>query len=282
MSKRHGDGTSATEHGIIFRDRATAMLFFSDSAQIFLPSPIYVVSALLGCALYAFLHKPHGRWHRWRFFLAGLFGWAYLSSAPVFSNLLIAALEDNHRRPAAISGAKAADAVILVLASGRVRRTSEGAGAHPDEAGWSRAMAGIELWKSTGGKLIFNGGPTTSSGYAVADRMAELARRQGVPAAHIVVDRRAENTYENMHYALEYTQGSNRKVWLVTSALHMTRAMNIAKKLSITAIAYPCDFRANTSLSWRAWFPHHNGPKDLESVLHELIGIFVYRIRGWL
>jgi uncharacterized SAM-binding protein YcdF (DUF218 family) len=258
------------------------MLFFSETVQIFLPSLIYVVFALLGSALYAFLRKPRGLLHRWRFPLAGLFVWAYASSAPVFSNLLMATLEDNYHRPAAVSSAKAADTVILVLASGRVRRTSEGAGAHPDEAGWSRAMAAIELWKSIGGKLVFNGGPMTSSGYAVADRMAELARRQGVPDADIVVDRRAKNTYENMQYALEYTKGVNREVWLVTSALHMTRAMNIAKKLSITAIPYPCDFRANTSLGWRGWFPHNNGPKDLESVMHELMGMLIYRVRGWL
>ncbi len=258
------------------------MIFFSDATQLFLPSSVYVTAVLFGLTLFALFRTSSHNIHRWRLVFLGLFIWTYISSAPIVSNLLILSFEKNYSRPAHIPETKSTDTVIIVLASGRVRDTPEGTNAHPDEAGWARAIAGIELWKRVGGKILFNGGPVARSGTSVAGRMADLARQQGIPDANIIVDMRANNTYENILYSLDFIKMQNREIWLVTSALHMKRAMRVAKKLSMNAIPYPCDFRANTSLGWKGWFPHNNSPKDLESVLHEFFGIVAYRIRGWI
>ena len=255
------------------------MLFFSDPAQTVLPSVVYLAALLLVLVVIAFRGLPNSPLYRLRYVIVALFLWVYVTSTPLFANLLVQNLEEQYPIVRAQSSDHSPDNLIVVLTSGRVRSTLEGDHAFPDEAGWNRAFAAIGLWQQIGGRILFNGGPNAGDGRAVADRMAELARKTGIPDSAIIVDGRARNTHENIATTMPYINSD--RVWLVTSAIHLPRAMAVTNTLGIKAIAYPCDFRGNKALGWRAWFPNHNGLQDFERALHELLGMVYYRLRGW-
>jgi len=259
------------------------MLLFSDVAQVLLPSAVYLFALLLILAIAGFRAPDRSLLRRLRFLMVALAVCTYIASAPIFSNWLIGRLEEG---PAPVvperHGSQPQARLIVALASGRVRNTVEGERAFLDEHGWNRTIAAINLWQRIGGHLMFNGGPVASDGKAAADRMAEVAISYGVPRSEIVVVRAASNTYQNIT-TLRDSLGTDRpEIWLVTSAIHMPRAVNVATRMGLHVQQFPCDFRHNTAMGWRAWFPHNNGPADFELALHEVLGNAAYSVRGWL
>lgn len=258
------------------------MIFFSDPIQTLLPSVVYLAVLLLVLLVIAFRSSTDSLLYRVRYVFIILFFWIYLTSTPMFANLLILNLEERYPVIQVSKRDRNPDNLIVVLASGRVRNTIEGNHADLDEAGWHRTQAAIELWRQIGGRLLFNGGPTAHNGHSAADRMADLARSTGVPASAIIVDGRARDTYENLLYTVSQIDRNRHRVWLVTSAMHLPRTMAVASNLGVSATAFPCDFRGNKKLGWRGWLPHHKGPIDFERALHELFGMLYYRLRGWI
>ncbi len=67
---------------------------------------------------------------------------------------------------------------------------------------------------------------------------------------------------------------------LVTSALHMPRAVAVAHKLGLEVLPYPCDFRAEAPGKWQLWVPSNEGAAALEGALHEVLGLWAYRWSG--
>ena len=76
-----------------------------------------------------------------------------------------------------------------------------------------------------------------------------------------------------------------RKVLLVTSALHMPRSVALFKKLGIVVEPVARDFKVygvpGARLSFSP-FPRQNRFQVLGLYLHEKIGWWVYRVRGWV
>ena len=62
----------------------------------------------------------------------------------------------------------------------------------------------------------------------------------------------------------------------------MPRAAAIARKLEMAVVPFPCNFQANPRPGWQYWIPSNDGAEAFESVMHELIGLAVYRWRGWV
>jgi uncharacterized SAM-binding protein YcdF (DUF218 family) len=205
----------------------------------------------------------------------------YLGCTPLISNQVATLLESRYplQLPSETAGNKP---IILVLTDGWFRRAEHGYEAHIGEAGWERLEAAIELHKRIGGWLLITGAPSPDGGSSIAEVMAEVMRRMGVAKGQILVETRAQNTYENILLSKPFVPRDAAPVWLVTSALHMPRAMAVAERQGFRVIAYPCDFRSNRGTSWRAWIPSTHGAVAMERSLHEIFGLAIYRWRGWV
>lgn len=124
-----------------------------------------------------------------------------------------------------------------------------------------------------GDLLVVSGGPRRRGRPSAAPAMAVLAQRLGVARARILVEERSSRTSENAREVATLLQGAEREVLLVTSALHMRRAVLCFRRLGITAAPAPV--------------PHVPG-EDPErativgQTLHELIGLAYYRAAGWV
>ncbi|NEQ45555.1 MAG: YdcF family protein [Leptolyngbya sp. SIOISBB] len=163
------------------------------------------------------------------------------------------------------------------------------------EAG-DRVLHGAQLYNAgKAPKLILSGGRIAwrGGGPPESDDMAQIAEAMGVPSTDILEDPTSLNTYQNAVNvkAILAQEGMNR-ILLVTSAMHMPRSLAIFKKQGIEAISAPTDFliserRVAEVTGTRqaillSLLPDAGNLDDVSRAMKEYIGLFVYRLRGWV
>lgn len=171
---------------------------------------------------------------------------------------------------------------LLVLSAGWIRHDEEGPHIVMGGPSWERTAAAVTLWREVGGTLYFTGAPLPDGSDSVARHMLDAARSMGVPADHLRLEERSISTRENLVNSRDrFGLAGRRDVVLVTSGLHMTRAMAAASGVGLTPLPYPCDRRVDARRPWTHWLPDNEGPPALEEALHEWLGLLAYRLRGW-
>ncbi len=118
---------------------------------------------------------------------------------------------------------------------------------------------------------------------SIADsRMRRLLEEAGVPANMISVEGASTSTYENALYGARIlrSQGISR-IALVVESASMPRASACFRRQGIEVEPAPCDFREWDG--WRnEWMPSWKAIRDNEVILHEMLGLLWYRLRGWI
>ena len=192
---------------------------------------------------------------------------------------MIRALEDRYPRPpwpTHVDG-------ILVLGAGFDTATLKARGVPATNGGEMRVIAGFEAARRyPGAKLVFSGGSGAVGGAAWSE--AETARyifaQMGLDPARLILEPRSRNTYENILFTKALVKPKPGEVWLLaTSAIHMPRAMGIAKKLGWPMLPWPTDYMTAP----------HGGAADFsiagnlgatDYAMHEWIGGLAYRLAG--
>jgi uncharacterized SAM-binding protein YcdF (DUF218 family) len=182
---------------------------------------------------------------------------------------------------------------ILVLSGGVLGRTPPRPTIEVADAG-DRLLYGAALFKQGKAPRIICTGNVATGGLAprpAAEDMAELLTLLGIPTGAIVTETRSENTHDHaVTVCPMLTAGGASRVLLVTSALHMPRAMGVFRAgcPQVEFIAAPTDFRApyERPMPWyrRAanLLPTPRSLLDFSDVAHEYLGLAYYRLRGWL
>lgn len=163
------------------------------------------------------------------------------------------------------------------------------------EAG-DRIIYGVKLYKQ--GKaplLILSGGRVTWQGKQSPESadMASIAELMGVPSSAILQDTTSLNTRENAVNVKKILdeQKISGKILLVTSAMHTPRSLLIFQKLGMDVIPAPTDFfitnkdfyqSSSLALKFLNLLPDVDNLGKTTKALKEYIGIFVYRLKGWL
>lgn len=253
-------------------------MLLNNPVDIFMPTPLHLLLLLLILVVLAF-RTSNVAFRRWRWLLLLASAWCWLVATPVLAHFLGARLESAY--PPIEIAAVPRESVILVLAAGDPDERSLPDGDHLNTASLRRTIAAVRIWRERGGMLIFSGTAFHDERSAVSERMAELAREFGVPEKNIRIETTSLNTYENISNSIQLMDPARQPLVLVTSALHMPRAMAVARKLDVQPLAAPADFRARRELTWRAWLPNSGALPMLRLVLHEWVGLVVYRWRGW-
>src|SRR5690606_16011887 len=96
------------------------------------------------------------------------------------------------------------------------------------------------LYKAGRAPLIVLSGAALEGKLSEAQMMANALKQQDIPASAMLLESRSFTTYENALYTADELRHRNiQQVLLVTSALHMPRAMAVFRKQGISAIASP-------------------------------------------
>jgi len=244
-----------------------------------LPSPLLALALLLALTVAAYRRAGPSLLARSRHALAVLTAWAWICCTPALTNAVFAALEGPPEdAPTRVEAH--ADTAIIVLGSGEMWAGDGQTAPRIDDNGWARLHEGVRLWRTTGGRLVLTGGPGGMERPTLAGEMGAVAAELGVPKGQIALAVSSRNTYEDL-VAAKPLLPAGGPVWLVTTAIHMPRALAVARRQGIDARPYPVDFRQIRNVTWRAWIPDNSSPERLATALHEIVGRLVYRSRGW-
>jgi uncharacterized SAM-binding protein YcdF (DUF218 family) len=150
-----------------------------------------------------------------------------------------------------------------------------------------RILTGISLVKrGIADKLFIVGG----SGSLFDRRLSEarvlrtFALELGLRDEQVLVEEVSRNTYESAVNATQIIRAGNyRQLVLITSASHMRRAVAAFHKQGLFPQPYPVDFQTTGGGSDLFDFlPSVEALDVMTTVVHELIGLVMYRLQGYI
>lgn len=132
-------------------------------------------------------------------------------------------------------------------------------------------------------RLVFTGG--SGSMLRQEAKEAPVARAfmaaLGFDVGRVTFEGQSRNTWENAVYSRDLVKPQPGEAWvLVTSAIHMPRAVGAFRAAGWPVIPYPVDYQSSISGA-EARFNVGSGAGVLGQGLHEWLGLAYYRRRGW-
>jgi uncharacterized SAM-binding protein YcdF (DUF218 family) len=216
---------------------------------------------------------------------SGLLGLAVLvsASAPAVSDALVSSLERDYP-PADPAAAPTAGAIVVLggsLATGMPPRRG------PELVDASdRVLHASRLFRA--GKAPFvvaSGGrlPWSEAARSEAEEMADLLVEWGVPREAILLEPKARTTSENAVETAKLLRARGvKRVLLVTSSIHMRRALASFKAEGLETDPSPCDalVAGAPATGPFAFLPSPEALSRTHRALKELLGLAYYRLTG--
>ena len=213
--------------------------------------------------------------------LAGLV--LYLFSIPAISNLLLYSLESQYHQPD-IEYLSSLDLVVVLGAgyypSGEFRESAE-----PNGLVYIRIFGGVKAFQNSDAEtLVLCGGGDNDSDYETdANVMKTLAMELGIQEDKIIIEDKSRNTMENATNLKKLLPPQKqRKIGLVTSALHIPRSARVFRHVFPDDIIIPipvgyCYTPSKRFLS--RIIPSSSALQTSTEAIHEWIGMLWYIIR---
>ncbi len=215
-------------------------------------------------------HRPAARLS-----LAVAFAVLWVSATPWFARTVAAPLE-RQNPPVEPAEAPLAE-VILVLGGG----TSP---AHPPRLEPDLGAAADRVWLAArlyaagrAPRVVVSGGATSApleDDLLEADSMQYFLMAWGVPASAIEVEHVSENTWENCLFSAHLVAPAKR-ILLVTSALHMPRAVALCEEAGFEVIAAATDFQPAEGTTGLDWAPNAPSLALTSAALKERLAAFM-------
>ena len=216
----------------------------------------------------------------------------WLCSTTGFSNLLARSLELKYLPPEEIPVAD----VMVVLGGGTESAIPPRTTVEINGAG-DRVLYAAKLYRDgkaerillSGGSIEWlNNGSTTP-----ADDMAAILMDIGIPDYALIIENTSRNTYENALYTREILEEEEiEQILLVTSAMHMPRAVALFEKQGFEVIPVPTDFSvtekvtSDSGVDFLSKFidilPNASNLSLTTNAIKEYLGFAMYKIQGWL
>jgi uncharacterized SAM-binding protein YcdF (DUF218 family) len=245
---------------------------------------VYPLTWILLLLLLALIASWRGR-RRWlHACLLSAFVITYGLSLPPVARILTGSIERRYPPPElhGPSGTPRFDAVVIL--GGRVLRTG---GLRPEDRlapeSLDRLLCGRRLMADqVAPLLILSGGNATPfADYAPeAEIMARTLELFGPVPGDVRLEPRSRTTYEN---AVETRAllGPGKRIALVTSALHMPRAMALFRHQGLAATAFPCDYLTGPRESRvQEFLPELQAFRSSSLAINEWAGLWLYTLAG--
>ena len=215
--------------------------------------------------------------------VAALGLWA--ASVPVVA---VPLMHDLESRFAEVAPEDAPMAGAIVLLGGGLRPYDPARRLTPQmNAAGDRLLEAARLYRAGKAPLVIATGAASAEGGSElpqAEAAARLLVEAGVPREAIVGEPRSRTTWEDARYVKELLDARGiGDVLLVTSALHMPRALAAFERFGVRAIPVPSDFEADAAHPGSSgWLPDVTSLDMTTNVLEEYEGTLVYALRARL
>ena len=131
-------------------------------------------------------------------------------------------------------------------------------------------------------RIVFSGGSGELAGTTFPDARAAkyIFDQMGLDPKRLTLEGRSRNTWENFLFSQKIVKPRGSEVWLLaTSAVHMPRAMGVAKRLGWKMVPWSTDYlTARTGLAGA--FDIAGNLSCTDYAIHEWLGILAYRWTG--
>lgn len=257
------------------------ILFYKISAALFVP-----LMLMFGAVILALIMLTRGRRRGPVVLLVFLVAWGWIWSAPLLEAVLLRGLVDVDRYlPQHAEEFPIGDAIIVL--GGGVRPVSDVL-VYPNLGeGADRVWHAARLYHVGKAPLIIaSGGKVWSSRQqqqSEADAMRVVLNAFGVPDNAIVTESRSRNTRQNAMFTADLAASRGiRRVLLVTSALHMSRAEAAFKQVGFDVVPAAVDFPVPSQAPWIfRILPSTLALSRNTNLLKRHLGILAYRLKGW-
>lgn len=148
-------------------------------------------------------------------------------------------------------------------------------------------MEGLRIYRAgKASQIIIAAGNRTeqSSFRPEAELIADLLVEFGAPRSSLVLETKSRNTHENaINTAAIFRDHGWRHGVLVTSGIHMPRAMAAFRKQGMHLSAASRDIHGMSINQFRPtdFLPDPGSLAKSSSAIREMIGLWIYRFRGW-
>lgn len=202
-----------------------------------------------------------------------------LLASPLLANSLTLLLE-GREKPIACESINPSAIVVLGGGVNSSVRTIEDID-YLHVASFRRIQSALRLAQEHPELKIFVSGGAGNINVTESDLMSAMLQRQGINSKRIIKERKSLNTWESSSNTGLILKGKNIKsIYLVTSALHMPRAIRGYRKQGLDVCAYPTD-RMFIRPKWYAMLiPQMSALIKTKNALHEIAGIIWYYLTG--
>ena len=208
-------------------------------------------------------------------------------SSPYFSDYLVRKLE--HQYPVIPVETVKPASIVVVLGGSINMPYGNRLEVEMSEAS-DRILHGFRLYQAGKARHILLAGGNIDGAIwkrSEALYLADLLQEWGVPKTDVLIEANSQTTYENgINTAafLEETGRSGESVLLVTSAIHMPRAVAVFEAAGVKVVPMPTDISV---LDVRydglaSWLPTIGAMAAADRAMREYIGLVVYWLRGWI
>ncbi|MBE0650392.1 MAG: YdcF family protein [Bacteroidales bacterium] len=152
-----------------------------------------------------------------------------------------------------------------------------------------RLLQAVELYEEGKIKKILITGGSANLIYKnvkEADLMDAFLKNIKIPSSDILIDTLAENTHQNALYSKRILEKypNLKKYLLITSSIHMRRALGCFEKEGLKVTPYPTNLiNSDGPYNFEYLFiPQSSNFLTWDGTIHEIIGFLVYKIMGYI
>jgi uncharacterized SAM-binding protein YcdF (DUF218 family) len=240
------------------------------------PSNLLIAAGLIGLALMATRHRRAGA----RIAMASLVLLLTIGFLPV--GYLLANKLENRFPPWDAARGAPDGIVVLGGAISPGMSLDRGEPAVSDAAGRIIAIAKLAR-QFPAARIIYSGGNASliPGRPPEADFLYPLLDSFGVPRERVLLENRSRNTAENAAFSKDVAHPKPGERWLlVTSALHMPRAIGCFRRAGFPVEAYPVDWHTVRRPVVAPSLSPAAGLVRTDTAVHEWVGLFAYWLTG--
>jgi uncharacterized SAM-binding protein YcdF (DUF218 family) len=169
---------------------------------------------------------------------------------------------------------------IVILGGGTYFHAPEYAGQDTiGDATLVRLRYGAKLHRETGKPILVTGGKLFGNTISEAQQMRMSLEQDFRVPVHWTEDE-SDNTFENAHHSFRILQQAGiRKIYLVTHAWHMPRSAEVFRRAGFEVVEAPTAFTTRYQTDLLTFLPQARSLYDSKIFVHEVIGLFWYRVK---
>ena len=252
------------------------MFFVLSKTLQYLIFPLTLVFLAL-VAVFALYHRKHTR-----AVLGAMIVGLYVLCMPITSDSLMGWLEGPRPSPNIL--AQKFDVAVVLTGMLDLKLSTEGNIEFGE--GVDRILAGISMVRrGIADQLLITGGSGDLFDQSKSEAvfLKEFAIESGLSSDQIIIDPTSRNTHENaVNTAALVRERGYEKILLITSAFHMWRSEAAFNQQGLFPEVYPVDFRTSDTINIFSFLPSSDALSRITRMIHELVGVAVYSLQGYI